>query len=91
MGLNTDQARNEYNEQTTIMITSINPIEEAVQAAIFYAKFTDSNLSEYCWACDKIQREINDVDRDQVCPQLAASARILADEVMRLRAELNNN
>ena len=66
-------------------------IPDAVQAAIFYAKFTDANLSEYNWACDKIQREINDVDRDQVCPQLAASARILADEVVRLRAELNTN
>ena len=63
------------------------PITDAVQAAIFYAKFTNANFSEYNWACDKIQREINDVDRDQVCPQLAASARILADEVVRLRAE----
>ena len=67
------------------------PIPDAVQAAIFYAKFTDTNLSEYCWACDKIQREINDVDSDQVCPRLAAAARILADEVVRLRAELNTN
>ena len=72
-------------------MTTPTPIKEAVQAAIFYAKFTDTNLSEYCWACDKIQREINDVDSDQVCPRLAAAARILADEVVRLRAELNNN
>lgn len=64
------------------------PIPDAVQAAIFYAKFTDTNLSEYCWACDKIQREINDVDSDQVCPRLAAAARILADEVERLRKEM---
>ena len=66
------------------------PITDAVQAAIFYAKFTNANFSEYNWACDKIQREINDVDRDQVCPQLAAAARILADEVERLRAGQQN-
>lgn len=67
----------------------MNTNPDTVQAAIFYAKFTDTNLSEYSWACDIIQREINDVDRDQVSPQLAAAARILADEVERLRKELN--
>ena len=72
-------------------MTTPTPIKEAVQAAIFYAKFTDTNLSEYCWACDKIQREVTDPDRERVSPQLAAAARILADEVERLRAELNTN
>ena len=73
-------------EHITTMSTAA-PITDAVQAAIFFAKFTDANFSEYNWACHKIQREINDVDRDQVYPQLSAAARILADEVVRLRKE----
>ena len=73
-------------EHITTMSTAA-PITDVVQAAIFYAKFTDSNLSEYCWACDKMERELTDQDRERVSPQLAASARILADEVVRLRAE----
>ena len=71
-------------------MTSI-PITEAVQAAIYFAKYKESNLSEYCWACDIIEREITDRDREQVCSQLAAAARILAAEVERLRGELKNN
>jgi hypothetical protein len=38
-----------------------------------------------------MEREITDQDREQVCSQLAAAARILAEEVERLRGELNNN
>lgn len=68
------------------MTTSINPIKEAVQAAIYFANYTGYNQLNYCWACDKLEREITDEDRERVCPQLAAAARILADEVERLRA-----
>jgi hypothetical protein len=68
-------------------MTSI-PITEAVQAAIDFAKYKESTLSEYYWACDKMEREITDQDREQVCSQLAAAARILAAEVERLTKEL---
>ena len=68
-------------------MTSI-PIKEAVQAAIYFAKYRNSNLSEYCWSSDKMEREITDQDREQVCSQLAAAARILAAEVERLTKEL---
>jgi hypothetical protein len=50
---------------------SILPIKEAVQAAIYFAKYTESTISEYCWACHKIKHEITDVDREQVYPPLA--------------------
>ena len=69
---------------------SILPITEAVQAALYFARYKESSISQYCWACDKIEREITDVDRERVCSQLAATARILADEVERLRAEPQN-
>ena len=65
------------------------PITEPVQAAIYFARHKGCTLLEYCWACDIIEREITDGDRERVCSQLAATARILADEVERLRAELN--
>ena len=70
---------------------SILPLKDAVQAAIFFAKHRESTLSEYCWSADKIEREIIDEDRGRVCSQLGAAARILADEVVYLRKELNTN
>jgi hypothetical protein len=72
-------------------MTTPTPITEPVQAAIYFARYKESTLSEYCWSCDKMEREITDGDRERVCSQLAAAARILADEVERLRAELNNS
>ena len=68
-------------------MTTPTPITEAVQAAIYFARHKGCTLLEYCWACDIIEREITDGDRERVCLQLAAAARILADEVERLRAE----
>ena len=70
---------------------SILPIKEAVQAAIYYAEFTDSTISEYCWACDKLEPMVTDQDRLRVCPLMSVAARILAFEVERLLAELNTN
>ena len=67
------------------------PITDAVQAALYFVNYTGYNQLNFCWACDMIEREITDEDREKGCPQLAASARILADEVVRLRAGLNNN
>jgi hypothetical protein len=75
---------------TSKVMTSI-PIKEAVQAALYFAKYKESTLSEYCWASDKMEREVTDQDKGRVSPQLAAAARILAEEVERLREELNNN
>jgi hypothetical protein len=66
-------------------------IAEAVQAAIYYAEFTDSNISEYCWACDKLELLTTDQDRLRISPLMSVAARILAAEVERLREELNNN
>jgi hypothetical protein len=69
----------------------MTPISETVRAAIYFAKYKESNLSEYCWACEIIEREITYLDQDRTSPQLAAAARILASEVERLRGELNTN
>ena len=62
----------------------MTPISDTVQAAIYFAKYKESTLSEYCWASDKMERELTDQDKDRVSPQLAAAARILAAEVERL-------
>ena len=77
--------------QSKATMRSILPITEAVQAALYFARYKESTLSEYCWSCDKMERELTDQDKDRVSPQLAAAARILADEVERLRKELNTN
>jgi hypothetical protein len=69
----------------------MTPISDTVQAAIYFAKYTQVDLSKYCWACDIIEREIIYLDQDRTSPPLAAAARILAAEVERLREELNNN
>ena len=66
----------------------MTPITEVVRAAIYFAKFKESTLSEYCWACDIMERELTDQDKDRVSPQLATAARILAAEVERLTKEL---
>jgi hypothetical protein len=62
----------------------MTPISETVQAAIYYAKFTDSDLSQFCWAADKMAREVTKNDQVRETPVLAAAARILAEEVERL-------
>jgi hypothetical protein len=68
-------------------MTSI-PISDTVQAAIYYAKYLDCDLSEYCWALNKIVREVTKNDELRETPVLAAAARILAAEVERLTKEL---
>ena len=75
---------------TSKVMTSI-PIKEAVQAALYFAKYKESNLSEYCWSSDKMESEVTEQDELRGHAQLAAAARILAEEVERLRGELNNN
>ena len=77
----------ELGGDVQIKTTMTTPITEPVQAAIYFARYKGCTLLEYCWACDIIEREITDGDRERVCSQLAAAARILADEVERLRAE----
>jgi hypothetical protein len=69
----------------------MTPISDTVQAAIYYAKYTDSDVSQYCWACYKLEKEITDFDRMQRPALMSAAARILAAEVERLREELNTN
>jgi hypothetical protein len=51
------------------------PISDTVQAAIYFAKYKESTLSQYCWASDKMERELTDQDKERVSPQLAAAAR----------------
>ena len=66
----------------------MTPISETVQAAIYYAKYTDSDVSQFCWAADKMAREVTKNDQVRETPVLAAAARILAEEVERLTKEL---
>jgi hypothetical protein len=65
----------------------MTPISDIVQAAIYFAKYKESNLSEYCWSSDKMEREVTEQDELRGHAQLAAAARILAEEVERLRGE----
>ena len=68
--------------------TTMTPISDTVQAAIYYAKYTESNLSQYCWACYKLEKERTDLDRLQRTPLMSAAVRILAAEVERLTKEI---
>jgi hypothetical protein len=70
---------------------SILPIKEAVQAALHYVNPEGVTMKDWEFACDTMYKERTDQDRENVCSMLAAAARILADEVVRLRAELNTN
>ena len=74
---------------TSKVMTSI-PIKEAVQAALYFAKYKESNLSEYCWSSDKMENEVTEQDKLRGHAQLAAAARILAAEVERLTKELQS-
>lgn len=71
--------------------TTMTRISETVQAAIYFTKSTGYNQLDFCWASEKIEREITEADRTRGCSQLAAAARILAAEVERLWKELNKN
>ena len=68
-------------------MTTSTPITESVQAALIYVRNDYANAEQYDPACHKMQSEILNKDRGRGAPQLAAAARILADEVERLRAE----
>ena len=70
---------------------SILPIKEAVQAALHYVNPEGVTMKDWEFACDTMYKERTDQDRENVCSMLAAAARILADEVERMRAELNTN
>ena len=70
---------------------SILPITEDVKAALIYVRNDYANTEQWDLASQKMQSEILNKDRGRGAPQLAAAARILADEVERLRAELNTN
>jgi len=72
----------------TTKSTTITPISETVQAALYYAKYLDCDLSQYCWAFNKIVREVTKNDQLRETPVLAAAARILAEEVERLTKKL---
>lgn len=63
------------------------PITNAVQAALYYAKPTNLTIDELDFAYDQMAKYTTDSDRERGCSQLAAAARILANEVVRLRAE----
>ena len=70
---------------------SILPITEPVLAALIYVRNNYDEGGQWDLACDKMHSEILNKDRGRGAPQLAAAARILADEVERLRKELNTN
>ena len=67
-------------------MTTSTPITESVQAALIYVRNDYANAEQYDPASQKMQSEILNKDRGRGAPQLAAAARILADEVERLRA-----
>ena len=66
-------------------MTTPTPITEAVQAALIYVRNNYEEGEQWDLACHKMQSEILNKDRGRGAPQLAAAARILADEVERLR------
>jgi len=68
-------------------MSTSSPITDAVKAALYYAKPTNLTIDELDFAYDQMAKHTTDEDRERVCSQLAAAARILADEVVRLRAE----
>ena len=70
---------------------SILPITEPVLAALIYVRNNYDEGGQWDLACDKMHSEILNKDRGRGAPQLAAAARILADEVERLRKELHTN
>ena len=63
------------------------PIPNAVEAAIVFAQPVPNDLNKFCRALDRLAVELTDQDKERGNPTLAAAARILADEVVRLRAE----
>ena len=72
-------------------MTTPTPITESVLAALIYVRNNYEEGGQWDLACDKMHSEILNKDRGRGAPQLAAAARILADEVERLRKELNTN
>ena len=69
-------------------MTTSKPITDAVKAALIYVRNDYEDAEQYDPASQKMQSEILNKDRGRGAPQLAAAARILADEVERLRKEL---
>ena len=67
-------------------MTTPTPIEESVLAALLYVRNNYEEGEQWDLASQKMQSEILNKDRGRGAPQLAAAARILADEVERLRA-----
>ena len=67
-------------------MTTPTPITDAVKAALIYVRNDYANAEQYDPAFQKMQNEILNKDRGRGAPRLAAAARILADEVERLRA-----
>ena len=67
------------------------PITDPVEAAIVFAQPVKDDINKFCRALDRLVPELTNEDKERGNPTLAAAARILADEVVRLRAELNNN
>ena len=72
-------------------MTTSTPITESVLAALLYVRNNYEEAEQWDLACHKMQSEIVNKDRGRGAPQLAAAARILADGVERLRAQLNTN
>ena len=77
--------------QIKTTMTTPTPITEPVLAALIYVRNNYEEGGQWDLACDKMHSEIVNKDRGRGAPQLAAAARILADEVERLRKELNTN
>ena len=75
----------------TTKSTTIAPISDTVRAAMYFADPHICTHDQWDEASDKMYAEIKPQDKQRGNPPLAAAARILAEEVERLRGELNKN
>ncbi len=69
----------------TTKSTTMTPISETVQAALYFANPESRLNNQFDIAYNAMFREIKEQDRHRGNPPLAAAARILAEEVERLR------
>jgi hypothetical protein len=65
----------------------MTPISDTVQAALHYVNPKGLHLKDWEFACDTMYKQRSHEDPKNVCPMMSAAARILADEVVRLRGE----
>ena len=76
------------DNNTTMTINTTTSITELVKAALIYSRPDFYTENQYDCAESKITTVVTKQDVERACPHIAASARILAVEVMRLWKEM---